>query len=168
MLKHNCTTKGYIFFSAFIFSALLLNSLVYGQPADKSKDPIVITSNSLVADKKKSLIVFKGSVVAKTKDMIINSDTMEVTYTSDNKIDTITAKGNVVVESGDGKIYSEKAKYLSKGEKVIFTGNPKAIDGDNVITGNKITYYVKDEKVEVEGSKVFLKENVDSIAQPGN
>jgi lipopolysaccharide export system protein LptA len=93
---------------------------------------------------------------------------MEVNYNNNHKIDKIDAIGNVIVESGEGKIYSQKATYFNQGEKVIFTGNPKAVDGDNVITGNKITYYLKDEKVEVEGSKVYLKENVDSIAQPGN
>lgn len=140
----------------------------YSETPKKSKEPIVITSNSLVADKKKNIITFKGSVVAKTKDMTINSDKMEVSYSDNHKIEKINAIGNVVVNSGEGKIFSEKATYYNSGEKVIFTGNPKAVDGDNVITGNKITYYLKDERVEVEDSKVYLKENVDSLAQPDN
>jgi lipopolysaccharide export system protein LptA len=168
MLKHNFTINYYFFTLLALMVFVSAPYISYSETAKKSKDPIVITSQSLVADKKKNMITFKGSVVAKTKDMTITSDRMEVTYTNNHKIDKINAIGNVVVSSGEGKIYSNKATYYNQNEKVIFKGDPKAVDGDNVITGNKITYYLKDERVEVEGSKVFLKENVDSLAQPGH
>jgi lipopolysaccharide export system protein LptA len=167
MLKHNCITKCY-FCTLLVFFLFVIFLSSQTEAEEKSKEPIVVTSDSLIADKRKNLITFKGSVVAKTKDMTINSDRMQVTYDNKQRIDQIKAIGNVIVESGDGKIYSQEATYFNKGEKVVFTGDPRAVDGENVITGNKITYYLKDERVEVEGSKVYLKENVEGITQSNN
>src|SRR4030066_196918 len=53
-------------------------------------------------------------------------------------------------------ITSEEATYYADGEKVIFTGEPQAIDGENVVTGKKMTYLLNEDLFLVENSKVFL------------
>jgi lipopolysaccharide export system protein LptA len=58
-------------------------------------------------------------------------------------------------------LFSKEAVYLDNEEKIIFSGNPKAVEGDNVITGEKIIFFIKDERAVVEGSRVILKNKKD-------
>ena len=46
-------------------------------------------------------------------------------------------------------------------EKVIFTGEPRAMDGDNVVSGTKMIYFMVDDRFLVENSKVILKSKKD-------
>lgn len=126
--------------------------------ATGEKKPIVITSKTLMADNKTNTAVFEGSVVAKTEDIIIYSDKMTVFYNnSQGKVTKIYASGNVRVHKKERAIFSEEATYLDEEEKIIFTGEPKAVEGENVITGVQITYFLKDDRSVVEGSKAILK-----------
>ncbi len=123
------------------------------------KKPVVITSQTLTADNKNHIAVFEGSVVATTGDLIIYSDKMTVFYdSSDNKIRKIHASGNVKVHNREKAIFSEDAVYFNNGgeEKIIFKGNPRAVEGENVITGTQIIFFPKDDRAVVEGSRVIL------------
>ncbi|MBI5050329.1 MAG: lipopolysaccharide transport periplasmic protein LptA [Nitrospirae bacterium] len=125
--------------------------------ATGEKKPIIITSKTLMADNKTNTAVFEGSVVAKTDDIIIYSDKMTVFYNnSQGKVTKIYASGNVKVHKKERAIFSEEATYLNDEEKIIFTGEPKAVEGENVITGVQIIYFLKDDRSVVEGSKVIL------------
>jgi lipopolysaccharide export system protein LptA len=120
--------------------------------------PIVITSQTLIVDNKSNTATFEGSVVAKTEDIIIYSDKMEVSYNnSQGEITKIHAYGNVRVHKKERVIFSKEAIYLGQEEKIIFTGNPKAVDGENVITGTQIIYFFKDDRAIVKNSNVVLK-----------
>ncbi len=125
------------------------------------KKPIVITSQTLTADNRKHTAVFEGSVVAKTGDLVIYADQMTVFYdTSDNKIKKIHASGNVRVHNRERAIFSDEAVYFSNGdgERIIFSGSPRAVEGENVITGTRITFYPEDDRAVVEGSRVILQD----------
>ena len=126
--------------------------------AEKSeKKPVVITSQTLTADNKNSTAVFEGSVVAKTDDITIYSDRMTVYYdNTKSKIDKIEASGNVKVLKQERAIFSEHAVYFDNEQKIIFNGNPKAVEGGNVITGTQIIFFLKDDRAVVEGSRVIL------------
>ena len=54
-------------------------------------------------------------------------------------------------------ITSREAVYYAAEEKVVFTGEPRAVEGENVVTGKKMTYLMNDDIFLVEESKVFLK-----------
>ncbi len=122
------------------------------------KAPIVITSRTLSVDNKNNLGIFEGSVVARTKDIAIYADKMTVFYdNSENRVRKIHAEGNVKVTIQERALFSDDAIYFEKEQKIIFTGNPKAVDSENVISGTKITFHIKDERAEVEGSRVILR-----------
>jgi lipopolysaccharide export system protein LptA len=53
-------------------------------------------------------------------------------------------------------ISSQKAIYYTDEDKVIFTGEPRAVDGENVVTGTKMKFFIKEDRSYVENSKVFL------------
>jgi lipopolysaccharide export system protein LptA len=121
-----------------------------------TKGPVVITSSTLTADNKAHTALFEGTVVAKTESVTIFSDKMLVYYTEDGKLTKIEAGGKVKVIKGERVITSDEAVYYADEEKVVFTGQPKAIEGPNMLTGTKITYMIKDDRSLVENSKVFM------------
>ncbi len=123
-------------------------------------ESIVITSQMLTADNKKNVAVFEGTVVAKSDDITINSDKMEVFYdNSEGKITIIRAYGNVKVFNEERAIFSQEATYFGQEEKIIFTGEPKAVEGKNIITGTEIVYFIKENRAIVKGSRVILKKD---------
>jgi lipopolysaccharide export system protein LptA len=125
--------------------------------ADKG-DPIIITSQTLTADNKNNTAVFEGYVVAKTGDIFIYSDRMEVAYdNAKGMIREIRALGGVKVQRKKRAIFSEEAIYFGREEKIVFNGEPKAVDGENVITGTQIIYFFRDDRTVVKGSRVILK-----------
>lgn len=128
-------------------------------PATEVKgSSMVITSQTLTADNKNNTAVFEGSVIARTDDIFIYSDKMEVSYdNSQGKIKKVHALGNVRVHKKERAIFSQEAIYLGEEDKIVFKGEPKAVDGENVITGTQIIYFLRDDRTVVEGSRVVLK-----------
>ncbi|MEE8329872.1 MAG: LptA/OstA family protein [Thermodesulfovibrionia bacterium] len=158
-LENHCNQESSkrVFWSSLLLFLSLLCFLVTPTPAAKEK-PIVITSKTLIIDNKNKTAIFEGSVVAKSEDIIIYSDKMEVFYNeSQEEITKIHVYGNVRVLSKERAIFSNEATYLGREEKIIFSGEPKAVDGENVITGTQIIYFLKDDRTIVEGGRIILK-----------
>ncbi len=144
-----------IYLAVIIFSMTAFTAYA---SAESEKSPIVITSDSLIADNKKNTAVFEGSVVATTETIKIIADRMTVFYTEgESRIVKIHAEGNILVQKDDTLISSEEAVYIDAEEKIVFSGNPKVTEDDNSIAGTRIIYYIKDERAVVEGSKVLIK-----------
>ena len=143
----------------FSVSILILFLSVFNVPLSEGAEnkSITITSETLTADSKNSTAVFEGSVIAKTRDISIHSDRMTVYYNeSGNNVKQILASGDVKVHSDKRAIFSQEASYIYAEEKIVFTGNAKAIEGGNVITGSKIIYFLNDDRAVIEGSRVIL------------
>jgi lipopolysaccharide export system protein LptA len=138
-------------------SAYHLTAFASAPAKEEEKRPIIITSKTLTADSKNNTATFDGSVVAKTDRITIYSDKMTVFYgNSKGKINKIHAVGNVKVNKKGKAMFSKDAVYFNDEEKIVFTGNPKAIEGENLITGKKIIFYLKDDRAVIEESRVIL------------
>lgn len=136
---------------------LLSTNVFSAEEAKKIKGPIIITSEILTADNQTHTALFENSVVARTTDMTIYADKMLVHYNKDTgNVIRIEAEGGVKLIKENRVITSKKATYYADGEKVIFTGEPRAVEGENVVTGRKMTYLLNEDRFLVEGSKVFL------------
>lgn len=120
--------------------------------------PIIVTSETLTADNKARTAFFEKNVIARTTDMTLYADKMLVYYKEDSgAVTKIEATGTVKLHKDTRVITSQKATYYADEDKVIFTGEPRAVDGENVITGTKMTFFIKEDRSYVENSKVFLK-----------
>lgn len=136
---------------------LLSTNVFSAEEAKKIKGPIIITSEILTADNQTHTALFENSVVARTTDMTIYADKMLVYYNEDTgNVIRIEAEGGVKLIKENRVITSKEAAYYADGEKVIFTGEPRAVEGENVVTGRKMTYLLNEDRFLVEGSKVFL------------
>jgi lipopolysaccharide transport protein LptA len=145
------------FFSVFFIAVILGVAVLAGaQEAPMGQGPIVITAETLVADKKTNSAVFEGSVVARSEDMTLKSDRMEVKYGDGGTIVYIDATGNVTLLRGAQVVTAERAEYFAEGRKIVFTGSPRAVETSNVVTGTKMTYLIDEDRFIVEGSRVLL------------
>jgi len=143
---------------ALIIFLLLSINVFSAEEAERIKGPIIITSEILTADNQTHTALFENSVVARTTDMTIYADRMLVYYNKDTgNVIRINAEGDVKLIKENRVITSKEAVYYAEGEKVIFSGEPRAVDGENVVTGRKMTYLLNEDRFLVEDSKVFLK-----------
>jgi lipopolysaccharide export system protein LptA len=146
---------------SLLFLLLPMHSGAEEQKA-QIKGPINITSETLTADNKAHTALFEKNVVAKTTDLTIHADKMLVHYTENGGVVTkIEADGNVRVLRESRIITSKSATYFADEEKVIFTGEPRAMDGNNVVSGKTIIYFMGNDRFFVENSKVILKSKQD-------
>lgn len=123
-----------------------------------AKGPVVITSLTMTGDSKANTALFEGSVIARTDNMKIFSDKMLVFYDETGKVTKIEADGNVKLLRGERIITSDSAIYFASDERLIFTGQPRAIEGGSIVSGTKMTYMMKEDRYRVENSKVFIEE----------
>ncbi|GER93913.1 lipopolysaccharide transport periplasmic protein LptA [hot springs metagenome] len=154
-----------------VFCLLCSVSYLFAQEKKTtSKEPTVITSETLTADNKAKTALFEKSVVARKGEMTLFADKMLVYYSEEkgsSNIKRIDAEGNVKLIKGDRVVTSKFATYFAEPEeRIIFTGEPKATEGENVVIGTKMIYFMKDDRSIVENSKVLLIERKGEKQQP--
>jgi outer membrane protein assembly factor BamD len=120
---------------------------------DRSQ-PIDITSDQVEALWKENLIIFKGNVVARQKDIVIYADSLEALIVEDGKgIDRATAGGNVKIQQGLRVANCQKAIFYNRDQKIVLTGEPRVVDGDNIVSGDEIIFDIEKSRVEVKGGQ---------------
>jgi len=138
--------------------ALLAFAAAAAAAQPKVTGPIRITSETLTADNKAHTALFERNVVAKTGDMTMYADSMLVRYSEEGgEVTRIEAAGNVRLQKGGRIITAANATYLAAEDKVVFTGDPRAVDGENVVSGETMTYHITEDRSEVKKSRVVLK-----------
>lgn len=114
--------------------------------------PIDITSDKVEAYWKENLIIFKGNVIARQKDMVIYADSLEAVIVEDGKgIDRVTADGNVKIQQGLRIANCQKAIFYNRDQKMVLTGEPKVVEGDQMVSGEEIIFDIEKNRVEVKG-----------------
>jgi outer membrane protein assembly factor BamD len=122
------------------------------QPLVDKGQPIDISSDKVEAFWKENLIVFKGNVIARQKDMVIYADSVEALIIDDGKgIERVTAGGNVKIQQGLRVANCQKAVFYNLDQKMILTGDPKVSEGDNIVSGEEIIFDIDKNRVEVKG-----------------
>lgn len=145
----------------FIVSAVVLFCFTTNSFSEDTtsqlKGPIIITSETLSADNKARTALFEINVVAKTETMTLYSDKMLVYYAEKTgSITRIDVEGNVKLIKNDLVVTSDFAKYYADENKVVFTGEPKAVEKGNVVAGERMTYFLKNERFVVDKSRVLI------------
>ena len=127
--------------------------------------PIEITSDRMRSENGGQKIIFSGNVVATKDDMTITADIMEVYNTLDKKqTEEIVALGHVKISRGEKKAAGDRAVYLEQLQKIILTGNPKAVawEGNDIIEGREMIFLMKKDRFVVNKrvrAKLFPKSN---------
>jgi outer membrane protein assembly factor BamD len=114
--------------------------------------PIDITSDRVETYSKENLIVFKGNVMARQKDIVIYADSLEAVIIQDGKgIEKVIAGGNVKIQQGLRVASCQRAVFYNLDQKVFLTGDPKVWEGDNIVSGDEIIFDIEQNRIEVKG-----------------
>ncbi len=112
--------------------------------------PIDITSDRVETYSKENLIVFKGNVMARQKDMVIYSDSLEAMVLNGGKgVERVVAGGNVKIQQGIRVANCQKAVFYNIDQKLVLTGAPKVWEGENMVSGDEIVFYIEQNRIEV-------------------
>ena len=109
----------------------------------KNSTPLEIVSDRMRSENGGQKIIFSGNVAVTKEGISITSDILEVYNTPDKKqTQEIVAIGNVKISRGDKKAKGDRAVYLEHIQKIILTGNPKAVawEGDDIIEGREMIF----------------------------
>jgi lipopolysaccharide export system protein LptA len=151
--------------AAFACLASVSEAASPGKPA---REPMVITSNHMEADKLGDRVTFTGSVMLKKEGMTLTADSMIVLYDEGTKdVREVEADGNVVVRKEGRVALANKALYYNREEKIVLTGDARIIENDNQLGGDKITLFIRDDRSIVEGGKVLLYQDTQQKAPGG-
>jgi outer membrane protein assembly factor BamD len=114
--------------------------------------PIDISSDSVETLTKENLILFKGNVMARQRDIVIYADSLEAVVINDGKgIEKVIAAGNVKIQQGLRVANCQKAIFYNLDKKVVLTGEPKVWEGDNSVSGEEIVFDIEQNRIEVKG-----------------
>lgn len=118
------------------------------------RQPIQITSERMISEKRENMFVFLDNVVAVFGKTVMNSDRLEV-YGGENQnsVKEIVAIGNIKIVTEERIITSERAVYYQEGQRIVLTGNPMVEEDRNIIVGEKIEYFFEKEDIIVTGGK---------------
>jgi len=153
MLKRFFRNSFFMIASVVLVAAMPLT----GGPEKGKREPIVITSRRMQADKLGDKVTFTGDVTLKKEGMTLNSDSMVVFYDVTTKsIKDIEATGNVVVRKEGRVALANRASYDSREEKIVLTGDARIIENENQLGGEKITLFMRNDRSIVEGGKVLF------------
>ena len=151
MSKHQKT-----FFSIVLVFVLWSFSITLGfSQTTKAKGlkngngPLEITSDRMRSENGGQKIIFSGNVSVTKEEMTITSDIIEVYNTPDKKqTQEIVAIGNVKISKGTKKAKGDRAVYLEQLQKIILTGNPKAVawEADDIIEGREMIFLMKKDR----------------------
>jgi lipopolysaccharide transport protein LptA len=102
----------------------------------------IITSDELRMDQSTHIAVFTGNVVVVGTNFNMKCQEMTVNFTKDNKVDTILAKGDVVIVQPDRTTHSGVAEYSKDDDKFDLTDSPTIVDSKkNKISAPEIIIY---------------------------
>jgi outer membrane protein assembly factor BamD len=117
-----------------------------------SGQPIDITSDKVETYSKENLIVFKGNVMARQKDIVIHADSLDAIIIEGGKgIEKVIAGGNVKIQQGLRVASCNKAIFYNIDQKVVLTGDPKVWEGNNMVSGDEIIFDIERNQIEVKG-----------------
>jgi lipopolysaccharide transport protein LptA len=116
------------------------------------RQPIDIISDQVETYTKENRIIFRGSVVARQRDIAIYADSIEAMTVSEGKgIERVIASGNVKVQQGPRVANCQRAVFHNPEQKVFLTGDPKVWEGENMVSGEEIVFDIARNWVEVKG-----------------
>lgn len=152
-------------FSAWILTGLWAWASVYGAVPAGEAVPTTITSKTMTARNKARQAIFEGMVVLKQGDLVVRSDVMIVQFKEDpvgaartpeeassrRRVETIEAKGKVIIEKPSGKATCGRAVYYKDKEIIVLTDSPVAWQRGTRVSGPKMTMYLKEDRSVVEG-----------------
>ena len=133
----------------------------------EAREALVITSETLMADKDNGVAVFTGGVEAKSEGMVMSALKMTAYYGEEGEVVSIVAEGEVRFVKALQVLTSDKAVYDMKERTVTFTGKPRAVDKGKVLLGQSMQYMMDTGVINVARSTVILNNSTNNAETGG-
>lgn len=102
----------------------------------------VITSTRLSFDQQTRMAIFRDHVVVTDPHVKITSDRLTILFSEENKVTTIEAEGNVVIQQGEKQATGQKARYeIGEGKFVLSGGHPIVQNGRDMLSADTVTFW---------------------------
>ena len=116
------------------------------------RQPIDIISDQVETNIRENRVIFRGSVIARQRDIVIYADSIEAIMVNEGKgIERVIASGNVKVQQGPRVANCHRAVFHNSEQKVLLTGDPRVWEGENMVSGEEIVFDIAQNRVEVKG-----------------
>ncbi|MGQ9647825.1 MAG: outer membrane protein assembly factor BamD [Thermodesulfobacteriota bacterium] len=116
------------------------------------REPIDITSDEVETYARENRVIFRGSVIARQRDIAIYADSIEAILMKEGKgIERVIASGNVKVQQGSRVAHCQRAVFQNPEQSVLLTGDPEVWEGENRVSGEAIVFDIGRNRVEVKG-----------------
>jgi lipopolysaccharide export system protein LptA len=124
---------------------------------EMNKEPTFINSKTLTVNHNTKIFEYTGDVVVTQGDMKLTSKSLTGVYSEKNDIETLTAKGDVVITKGeDMKARGNRAFYRAADQTVLLTESPEIEQKGNLLSADEIKVFL-DENRSVASGQVRVK-----------
>jgi lipopolysaccharide export system protein LptA len=121
-------------------------------------EPIIITSDRMELDRKKSTVTYRGNVLTVRGDLKMRSDTLSGVIDFEGQgLKKIVAAGNVRVTQEGRTATGDEAIFDSEKDTITLLGNPVIQQGNSKISGDRVIVYLKEDRGVVEGGSQRVK-----------
>jgi len=139
-----------MFFASVLLIALAITGHAPAQSTAESPEVTVITSDTLTFDYKKQFALFDNNVVVVDPRLKIYADKMRVTFSKNNKAESVVAEGNVLIVQDDKRARAMKAEYDVVSGLITLSGSPMITRGSDIITAETIKFWRDEERMVAE------------------
>jgi lipopolysaccharide export system protein LptA len=115
------------------------------------KLPTNITSDSLTFNAKNRIFVYKGNVIVTQGDMKLTANMLEGTYSEQNQLQKLIAKGDVFITKQDIEASGQLATYDAIASIITFTENPQLQQKESVLRADRIKIFLNENRSQAEG-----------------
>jgi lipopolysaccharide transport protein LptA len=135
------------------------------------RQPIDIISDQVETQTRENRVIFRGSVIARQRDIVIYADSIEAIMVKGGKgVERVIASGDVKIQQGTRVANCHRAVFNNSEQKVLLTGDPKVWEGENMVSGEEIVFDIAQNRVEVKGgltrrgkAKVFPGQGIEKL-----
>jgi lipopolysaccharide export system protein LptA len=128
-------------------------------PSDKNQ-PVSITADTAHLDKSTGISIFQGNIKLTQGSSVLNAEKLTVWMDKSNQVLKAVATGKQVnyqtlpdPNKPPFTATAQMIQYIPPQNKIILTGNAKAVQGPNTYSAPQITYQIDQETVVSSASK---------------
>lgn len=115
------------------------------------KLPTNITSEALTFNAKNRIFEYKGNVIVTQGDMRLTAKTLEGTYSEQNQLQKLVAKGDVLITKQDIEASGQVATYDAVASIITLTDNPQLQQKESILRADRIKIFLNENRSQAEG-----------------
>jgi lipopolysaccharide export system protein LptA len=103
----------------------------------------------------KDVLEYREDVQMRSEDMVMQGASIDVILAKGGgDVIEVAARGDVTIETTEGKAAGDDARYLPEDESMTVSGEKAWLENDGKLTeGKQLTFFLTDDKILVDGQE---------------